>query len=148
LRVWGFAFLLEEKSEARNSQVRWKRGDINKRAPVMEKEERTGKGTTLRKKRNHKRERKVKRRGGRGREKQEPHPLMGEEIKRPPAGRGRPQDIAEGGERSEAKGGCLSPSEATNRQLPKIVFFFPPSTTIQHFGWKSSNSPLIFDHFF
>ena len=53
----------------------------------MEKEERTGKGKTLRKKRNHKRERKVKRRGGRGREKQEPHPLMGEEIKRPPAGR-------------------------------------------------------------
>jgi hypothetical protein len=77
---------LEEKSEARTSQVIWKRVNTNKRAPVSEKEERTGKGTTRRKKRNHKRERKVKRRGGRGREKQEPHPLMGEEIKRPPAG--------------------------------------------------------------
>jgi hypothetical protein len=62
----------------------------------MEKEERTGKGTTLRKKRNHKRERKGKIRGGRGREKQELPPLMEEEIK----GRrqaSRPQDIAEGG---------------------------------------------------
>jgi hypothetical protein len=77
---------LEKKSEARKSQVRWNHLNTNKRAPVMEKEERTGNGTTPRKKRNHKRERKGQIRGGRGREKQEPHPLVGEEIKRPPAG--------------------------------------------------------------
>jgi hypothetical protein len=52
----------------------------------MEKEERTGKGTTLRKKRNHKRERKGKIRGGRGREKQELPPSHGRGNKRPPAG--------------------------------------------------------------
>jgi hypothetical protein len=54
---------------------------------VKEKHERIGKGTILGKeKRNHKRERKGKRRGGRGREKQEGRGSAGEEIKRPPAG--------------------------------------------------------------
>ena len=61
---------MAKKAEARKSQIRWIRDHTNKRAPVMEQEERTGKGTTLRKKRNHKRERKGKKRGGRGREKQ------------------------------------------------------------------------------
>jgi hypothetical protein len=38
---------VEQKAEAQNSQVGWKRVSKHKRAPGNEKEERTGKGTIL-----------------------------------------------------------------------------------------------------
>ena len=38
---------MEQKAEAQNSQVGWKRVSKHKRAPGNEKEERTGKGTIL-----------------------------------------------------------------------------------------------------
>jgi hypothetical protein len=49
-------------------------------------------------------------------------------------------------ERSEAKALAFA-ERATSPQLPTIMFFFTRPTIIQHFGWKSSNSPMIFDHF-
>jgi hypothetical protein len=61
---------------------------------------------------------------------------MGEEIKRPPAGRGRPQDIAEGGgaERSGGKGASLRRSGAKqptrNFQKSCFVFHGQPSSSI------------------
>jgi hypothetical protein len=123
---------LGEKSEARKSKVRWKRVNTYKRAPVMEKEERTGKGTTLRKKRNHKRERKGKIRGGRGREKQELPPSHGRGNKRPPAGQ------PSAGHRRRRMSGARQKAAAFRRaarptgNFQKSCFFYSFSTANHH----------------
>ncbi len=57
------------------------------RALVKEKEERTGKETRLGKREKEPQEGKERtKKRGKGKETQEPHPHIGEEIKRPPAG--------------------------------------------------------------
>jgi hypothetical protein len=98
----------------------------------MEKEERTGNGTTLRKKRNHKRERTGKNKRGKGKGKTRAAPTHGRGNKkaagRPAVGRTSPK----ADERREAKGEAFSRTKRPTRDFQKSCFVLhdQPSSSI------------------